>query len=92
MSIVYRRLNLDFSKYINIRNNKDKATKNTFIKEEIAVEREVNNLEELDSKKDELKKRDKKLKVKKKTKETSKSQTLDTNSLLKKKNDRNGIS
>lgn len=90
--IVYRRLNLDFSKYINIRNNKDKATKNTFIKEEIAVEREVNNLEELDSKKDELKKRDKKLKVKKKTKETSKSQTLDTNSLLKKKNDRNGIS
>lgn len=90
--IVYRRLNLDFSKYINIRNNKDKATKTTFIKEEIAVEREVNNLEELDSKKDELKKRDKKLKVKKKTKETSKSQTLDTNSLLKKKNDRNGIS
>ncbi len=90
--IVYRRLNLDFSKYINIRNNKDKATKNTFIKEEIALEREVNNLEELDSKKDELKKKDRKLKVKKKAKETSKSQTLDTNSLLKKKNDRNGIS
>lgn len=90
--IVYRRLNLDFSKYINIRGKKKKATKNTFIKEEIAVEKEVNNLENLDIEKSKIKKKDKKPKMKKKANETSKSKTLDTNSLLKKKKDRNGIS
>ena len=44
-----------------------------------------------DSRKEKVKKKDKKLKVKKKNEETSKSKTLDTSVLLKKKNDRNGI-
>ena len=61
-------------------------------REEIAVEKEVNNLENLDIEKSKIKKKDKKPKMKKKANETSKSKTLDTNSLLKKKNDRNGIS
>ena len=97
--IAYRRLNLDFSKYIkiNTRNNKKKGNEKKFIKEEIAVEKEKNNIKTADISndegvKDEVKKKDKKLKVKKKkNEETPKSKTLDTNALLKKKNDRNGI-
>ena len=97
--IAYRRLNLDFSKYIkiNTRNNKKKGNEKKFIKEEIAVEKERNNIKTADISndegvKDEVKKKDKKLKVKKKkNEETPKSKTLDTNALLKKKNDRNGI-
>ena len=92
-------MNLDFSKYIkiNTRNNKKKGNEKKFIKEEIAVEKEKNNIKTADISndegvKDEVKKKDKKLKVKKKkNEETPKSKTLDTNALLKKKNDRNGI-
>ena len=96
--IAYRRLNLDFSKYIkmDIRNKKMKVNENSFGKEELAVEKEVDNArtteKSSDSLKDEVKKKEKKSKLKKEKKvEKPKPQTLDTSALLKKKNDRNGI-
>lgn len=71
--------------------------KRIFLKKDIVVEKERNEIKADDISndegvKDEVKKKDKKLKVKKKkNEETPKSKTLDTNALLKKKNDRNGI-
>ena len=60
------------------------------------MEKEINKIKTADipnddSRKEKVKKKNKKLKVKKKNEETSKSKTLDTSVLLKKKNDRNGI-
>ncbi len=97
--IAYRRLNLDFSKYIkiNIRNKKKKVNENNFLKEEMSIEKERNNIKtddiaSDDSIKEKVKKKDKNPKAKKKKKEeTPKPKTLDTSALLKKKNDRNGI-
>ena len=97
--IAYRRLNLDFSKYIklNIRNNKKKVNEKNFLKKDIVVEKERNEIKaddiaNDDSIKEKIKKKDKNPKVKKKKKEeTPKPKTLDTSALLKKKNDRNGI-
>lgn len=97
--IAYRRLNLDFSKDIklNIRNNKKKVNEKNFLKKDIVVEKERNEIKaddiaNDDSIKEKIKKKDKNPKVKKKKKEeTPKPKTLDTSALLKKKNDRNGI-
>ena len=96
--IAYRRLNLDFSKYIKIgiRNKKKKTNEKNFVKKELAVEKEVDNArtteKSSDSLKDEVKKKEKKSKLKKEKRvEKSRSQTLDTNALLKKKKDRNGV-
>ena len=96
--IAYRRLNLDFSKYIKIgiRNKKKKTNEKNFVKKELAVEKEVDNArtteKSSDSLKGEVKKKEKKRKLKKEKRvEKSRSQTLDTNALLKKKKDRNGI-
>ena len=96
--IAYRRLNLDFSKYIKIgiRNKKKKTNEKNFVNKELAVEKEVDNArtteKSSDSLKDEVKKKEKKSKLKKEKRvEKSRSQTLDTNALLKKKKDRNGV-
>ena len=96
--IAYRRLNLDFSKYIKIgiRNKKKKTNEKNFVKKELAVEKEVDNArtteKSSDSLKGEVKKKEKKSKLKKEKKlEKPKYQTIDTNALLKKKKDRNGI-
>ena len=96
--IAYRRLNLDFSKYIKIgiRNKKKKTNEKNFVKKELAVEKEVDNArtteKSSDSLKGEVKKKEKKRKLKKEKRvEKSRSQTLDTNALLKKKKDRNGV-
>ena len=97
--VAYRRLNLDFSRYINRKNKgsvkKDKAKAKDIAKDELALEKEVNNtsikteVEEKVSNKKTKKKS--KIKKSKKSLETPKSNTLDTSALLKKKNDRNGI-
>lgn len=83
--IVYRRFNLDFTKLMkktNIRNENNGA----FIKEEVDVENK-SNLKNKDYKEENInKKSGKKRKVKKEM-----TKVLDTNALLKKKNDRNGI-
>ena len=91
-------MNLDFSKYIKIgiRNKKKKTNEKNFVKKELAVEKEVDNAitteKSSDSLKDEVKKKEKKSKLKKEKRvEKSRSQTLDTNALLKKKKDRNGV-
>ena len=95
--IVYRRLNLDFSKYIKSKNKKKNVNKKNFIRQELVVEKDENNVKMADISKDdsikeEVKKKDKKPKIKKKkSEETSKPKTLDTSALLKKKNDRNGV-
>ena len=97
--VAYRRLNLDFSRYINRKNKgsvkKDKAKAKDIAKDELALEKEVNNTsikteveEKVSNKKTEKKS---KIKKSKKSLETPKSNTLDTSALLKKKNDRNGI-
>ncbi|MEN8078375.1 VWA domain-containing protein [Clostridioides difficile] len=97
--IAYRRLNLDFSKYINKKNKravkKDKVKAKDIAKDELAVEKQVNNTsakteveEKISNKKTEKKS---KIKKSKKSVETPKSNTLDTSALLKKKNDRNGV-
>ena len=96
--IAYRRLNLDFSKYIkmNTRNKKKKVNEKSFLKEEIIVEKERNDIRtddifDAENIKDKVKKKDKKPKIKKKKEEKPKAKTLNTSELLKKKNDRNGI-
>ena len=81
---------------MDIRNKKMKVNENSFGKEELAVEKEVDSArtteKSSDSLKDEVKKKEKKSKLKKEKKvEKPKPQTLDTSALLKKKNDRNGI-
>ena len=97
--VAYRRLNLDFSRYINRKNKgsvkKDKAKAKDIAKDELALEKEANNTsikteveEKVSNKKTEKKS---KIKKSKKSLETPKSNTLDTSALLKKKNDRNGI-
>ena len=69
--IAYRRLNLDFSKYIKIgiRNKKKKTNEKNFVKKELAVEKEVDNArtteKSSDSLKGEVKKKEKKSKLKK---------------------------
>ena len=92
--IAYRRLNLDFSKYIkiNLRNKKKKTNENNFIKEELKVEKDINIANEVkDVIEEKDKRKNKKPKVKNKKEEKIQSKTLDTSALLKKKNDRNGI-
>lgn len=97
--VAYRRLNLDFSRYINRKNKgsvkKDKAKAKDIAKDELALEKEVNNTsikteveEKVSNKKTEKKS---KIKKSKKSLQTPKSNTLDTSALLKKKNDRNGV-
>lgn len=88
--IVYRRLSLDFSKYIiKIFNSKDNRVKG---KININAVKEYNLY--IDEKKYEkiISKKGNKLKIKKKDKsQKDKPNRLDTNSLLEKKNDRNNL-
>lgn len=98
--IAYRRLNLDFSRYFKIKDKNKvkniKAKEKNVAKDELAVEKEISNNIDKKSKVEEKtldKKKENKSKVKKEKKkvEKTKSNTLDTSALLKKKNDRNGI-
>ena len=95
--IAYRRLNLDFSKYIKIgiRNKKKKTNEKNFVKKELAVEKDKNDIKtpdiSNDNIKDKVNKKEKKPKVKKKSEEKSKPKAINTSELLKKKKDRNGI-
>ena len=98
--IAYRRLNLDFSRYFKIKDRNKvkniKAKEKNVAKDELAVEKEISNNIDKKSKVEEKtldKKKENKSKVKKEKKkvEKTKSNTLDTSALLKKKNDRNGI-
>lgn len=97
LDIVYRRLNLDFSKYIKIgnKNKKKEVNKKSLIKEELAVEKDKNDIKtpdiSNDNIKDKVNKKEKKPKVKKKSEEKSKPKAINTSELLKKKKDRNGI-
>lgn len=97
LDIVYRRLNLDFSKYIKIgnKNKKKEVNKKSLIKEELAVEKDKNDIKtpdiSNDNIKDKVNKKEKKPKVKKKSEEKSKPKAINTRELLKKKKDRNGI-
>lgn len=97
--IAYRRLNLDFSKYIKIsnssRNKKKKVNEKNHLNEKLSVEKGINdiNTEDIsnDNIKDKVNKKEKKPKVTKKSEEKPKPKGLNTSELLKKKNDRNGI-
>lgn len=98
--IAYRRLNLDFSRYFKIKDKNKvkniKAKEKNVAKDELAVKKEISNNIDKKSKVEEKtldKKKENKSKVKKEKKkvEKTKSNTLDTSALLKKKNDRNGI-
>ena len=98
--IAYRRLNLDFSKFIKNKDNKNKKKKlkkKDSISEELAMEKEVkveNKYEKVADLKEvanESKKEKNTRSKKEKKQEKPKVQGIDTNALLKKKNDRNGI-
>ena len=98
--IAYRRLNLDFSKFIKNKDNKNKKKKlkkKDSISEELAMEKEVkveNKYEKVADLKEvanESKKEKNTRSKKEKKQEKLKVQGIDTNALLKKKNDRNGI-
>ena len=90
-------MNLDFSKYIKIgnKNKKKEVNKKSLIKEELAVEKDKNDIKTPDifndNIKDKVNKKEKKPKVKKKSEEKSKPKAINTSELLKKKKDRNGI-
>ena len=83
-------MNLDFSKYIKIgnKNKKKEVNKKSLIKEELAVEKDKNDIKTPDISNDNIKD---KVNKKEKKEEKSKPKAINTSELLKKKKDRNGI-